>query len=93
MTWLVLDFLFSLLARLPFVQTIYSATKRLLEILPQPPVSGQRAVLFAFTSSEMKALGFVTKVMTGPDTGRQQSAVYTCPPRPTLPPATSRWCP
>jgi uncharacterized membrane protein len=74
-----------LLARLPLVQTIYSATKRFLETLRQPPVSGQRVVLIAFPSPEMKALGFVTKVMTDPDTGRQLAAVYV----PTSPNPTS----
>lgn len=74
-----------LLARLPLVQTIYSATKRFLETLRQPPVSGQRVVLIAFPSPEMKAVGFVTKVMTDPDTGRQLAAVYV----PTSPNPTS----
>lgn len=75
----------NLLARLPLVQTIYSATKRFLETLRQPPVSGQRVVLIAFPSPEMKAVGFVTKVMTDPDTGRQLAAVYV----PTSPNPTS----
>ncbi|HRH80925.1 MAG TPA: DUF502 domain-containing protein [Thiobacillaceae bacterium] len=74
-----------LLERLPLVQTIYSATKRFLETLRQPPVSGQRVVLIAFPSPEMKAVGFVTKVMTDPDTGRQLAAVYV----PTSPNPTS----
>lgn len=74
-----------LLGRLPLVQTIYSATKRFLETLRQPPVSGQRVVLIAFPSPEMKAVGFVTKVMTDPDTGRQLAAVYV----PTSPNPTS----
>lgn len=74
-----------LLERLPLVQTIYSATKRFLDTLRQPPVSGQRVVLIAFPSPEMKAVGFVTKVMTDPDTGRQLAAVYV----PTSPNPTS----
>lgn len=75
----------NLLARLPLVQTIYSATKRFLETLRQPPVSGQRVVLIAFPSPEMKAVGFVTKIMTDPDSGRQLAAVYV----PTSPNPTS----
>lgn len=74
-----------LVARLPLVQTIYSATKRFLETLRQPPVSGQRVVLIAFPSPDMKALGLVTKIMTDPDTGRQLAAVYV----PTSPNPTS----
>jgi len=71
--------------RLPLVQTVYNATKRFLETLRKPPVSGQRVVLIAFPSPEMKAVGFVTKVMTDPDTGRQLAAVYV----PTSPNPTS----
>ncbi|KAF0103381.1 MAG: hypothetical protein FD187_1263 [bacterium] len=74
-----------LLARLPLVQTIYGATKKFLETLRKPPVSGQRVVLIAFPSPDMKALGFVTKVMTDPDSGRQLAAVYV----PTSPNPTS----
>lgn len=74
-----------ILARLPLVQTIYGATKRLLETLREPPVSGQRVVLISFPSPEMKAVGFVTKVMRDPDTGRQLAAVYV----PTSPNPTS----
>lgn len=81
----LIAFLESLLARLPVVQTIYGATKRFLETLQKPPVAGQRVVLIAFPSPEMKALGFVTKVMTDPDSGRQLAAVYV----PTSPNPTS----
>lgn len=71
--------------RVPMVQTIYGATKRFLETLRQPPVSGQRVVLIAFPSPEMKVVGFVTRLLTDPDTGRQLAAVYV----PTSPNPTS----
>jgi uncharacterized membrane protein len=74
-----------MLARLPLVQTIYGATKRFLETMREPPVSGQRVVLISFPSPEMKAVGFVTKVMTDPTTGRKLAAVYV----PTSPNPTS----
>lgn len=74
-----------LLARLPLVQTIYGATKRFLETLRKPPLSGQRVVLISFPSPEMKAVGLVTKVMADPDTGRKLAAVYV----PTSPNPTS----
>jgi uncharacterized membrane protein len=70
---------------LPLVQNIYGATKRFLDTLRRPPMAGQRVVLIAFPSPEMKAVGFVTKVMTDPDTGRQLAAVYV----PTAPNPTS----
>jgi uncharacterized membrane protein len=48
-------------------------------------VSGQRVVLISFPSPEMKAVGFVTKVMTDPATERELAAVYV----PTSPNPTS----
>lgn len=74
-----------MLARLPLVQTIYGATKRFLETMREPPVSGQRVVLISFPSPEMKAVGIVTKVMTDPGSGRKLAAVYV----PTSPNPTS----
>lgn len=74
-----------LLARLPLVQSIYGATKRFLQTLQKPPVSGQRVVLIAFPSPEMKAVGFITKVMTDVESGRQLAVVYV----PTSPNPTS----
>ena len=81
----LLDWLEVMLEKLPLVQTIYGGTKRFLASLRTPPASGQRVVLISFPSPEMKALGFVTKVMTDPDTGRQLAAVYV----PTSPNPTS----
>lgn len=81
----LIAYLERLFARLPLVQTVYGATKRFLQSLRQPPMSGQRVVLIAFPSPEMKAVGFVTKVMTDPETGRQLAAVYV----PTSPNPTS----
>jgi len=75
----------AMLARLPLVQTIYGGTKRFLHTLRQPPVSGQRVVLISFPTPEMKAVGFVTKVMRDADSGRELAAVYV----PTSPNPTS----
>jgi uncharacterized membrane protein len=74
-----------LLGRLPLVQTIYGGTKRFLQSLRKPPVSGQRVVLISFPSPEMKAVGFVTKVMRDEASGREVAAVYV----PTSPNPTS----
>src|SRR5690606_35214860 len=53
-----------LVARLPLVQTIYGATKRLMQALQKPPTTtGQRVVLISFPSRDMKTIGFVTKVL------------------------------
>jgi len=75
----------NILARLPLVQTIYGATKRFLHTVSQPPVTGQRVVLISFPSSEMKAVGFITKVITDKNSGRKLAAVYV----PTAPNPTS----
>jgi len=74
-----------MLDRLPLIQTIYSSTKSLLQSLRKPPVSGQRVVLISFPTPEMKAVGFVTKIMRDAVSGRELAAVYV----PTSPNPTS----
>ncbi len=81
----VIEIYEDIFARLPLVQTIYGATKRLLNALSQPPVTGQRVVLINFPSSEMKTIGFITKVLHDKDTGQELAAVYV----PTAPNPTS----
>ena len=73
------------LTRLPLVQTIYGATKRFLQTVSQPPVTGQRVVLISFPSPEMKALGLITRVMRDADSGQELAVVYV----PTSPNPTS----
>ncbi len=73
------------LAKIPFVQTIYGATKKLLGVLQQKPDNVQRVVLIAFPSPEMRTVGFVTRVFTDTDSGRELAAVYV----PTTPNPTS----
>jgi uncharacterized membrane protein len=75
----------SLMARLPLVQTIYGGTKRFLQTLRKPPVTGQRVVLISFPTPEMKAVGFVTKIMHEETSGRELAVVYV----PTSPNPTS----
>jgi uncharacterized membrane protein len=75
-----------MLNRLPLVQTVYGGTKRFLQSLRKPPVSGgQRVVLISFPTPEMKAVGLVTKVLRDEATGRELAAVYV----PTSPNPTS----
>lgn len=71
--------------KLPLVQTIYGSTKRLLEVLDKKPERAQRVVLISFPSSEMKALGFLTRVLRDRSTGEELAAVYV----PTTPNPTS----
>jgi uncharacterized membrane protein len=81
----LIDYLERQLLRLPLVQTIYNATKRFLQNLRKPPGGGQRVVLISFPSPEMKAVGFLTRVLTDSETGRELAAVYV----PTAPNPTS----
>jgi uncharacterized membrane protein len=75
----------ALVGRLPLVQTIYGGTKRFLQSMRKPPATGQRVVLISFPTPEMKAIGFVTKMMRDTETGRELAAVYV----PTSPNPTS----
>lgn len=75
-----------LMHRIPLVQTIYGGTKKMLAVLQQKPSNKvQRVVLIDFPSPEMKAVGFVTRVLTDKDTGQELAAVYV----PTTPNPTS----
>jgi uncharacterized membrane protein len=88
-TWVVgkrvIAFFEGLVARLPLVTTIYGSTKKLLDALRQKPESLERVVLINFPSRDMKAVGFVTKIMKDTATGQELAAVYV----PTAPNPTS----
>jgi len=81
----LIAFMEGLLTRLPLVQTIYGATKRLLQSLQNPPATGQRVVLISFPSADMKTVGFVTKVIDDAAGSGKLAVVYV----PTAPNPTS----
>lgn len=74
-----------LIERIPFVQMVYGAARKLLVSFQQAPAGEQRVVLIEFPSPEMKALGLVTRMFTAADTGQELAAVYV----PTTPNPTS----
>lgn len=74
-----------LIARIPFVETIYSATKKLVTVLQQKPDGAARVVLIEFPHAGMRAIGLVMKVMKDANTGEDLAAVYV----PTTPNPTS----
>lgn len=74
-----------LVQSIPLVAAIYGGTKRFLAAIKEKPSGVQRVVLINFPSSEMKAVGMVTRVMTDRDTGESLAAVYV----PTSPNPTS----
>lgn len=74
-----------LMARIPFVEAVYGAVRKLITSLQQAPAGQQRVVLIEFPSPDMKTIGFVTKIFTTSDTGEEIAAVYV----PTAPNPTS----
>ena len=73
------------IGRVPLVQMIYGAIKKLLTSFQQKPDGVQRVVLIDFPSPEMKTVGLVTRTLVDEDTGRRLAAVYV----PTTPNPTS----
>jgi uncharacterized membrane protein len=74
-----------LVARVPLASIIYSSARQLLDILQTKPDGTQRVVLVDFPHTEMKSIGFVTRVLKEQGTGRELAAVYV----PTTPNPTS----
>lgn len=81
----LLGWLETLIKRIPLANTIYGSSRKLLDILQTKPDGTQRVVLIDFPHTEMKTLGFVTRVMREQGTGRELAAVYV----PTTPNPTS----
>lgn len=75
----------SLIRRIPLANTIYGSARQLLNILQTKPDGTQRVVLIDFPHTEMKSIGFVTRVLREQGTGRELAAVYV----PTTPNPTS----
>lgn len=74
-----------LIARIPVVETVYSASKKLIAILQQKPDGSARVVLLDFPQPGMKAVGLVMRVFNDAVTGEELAAVYV----PTTPNPTS----
>lgn len=81
----ILDALESLVQRIPLVAAIYGGTKRFLSVVKDKPAGVQRVVLIPFPTPEMRAVGFVTRVLEDDRDGRKIAAVYV----PTSPNPTS----
>lgn len=73
------------IGRIPFVQMVYGAARKLIATFQNAPAGEQRVVLIEFPTPEMKALGLVTRVFRAADTGQEIAAVYV----PTTPNPTS----
>jgi uncharacterized membrane protein len=75
----------SAIGAIPFVDSIYRATKRFLAVAGNTEQNERRVVLIDFPSPEMKAVGLVTRTMRDSVTGKELAAVYV----PTSPNPTS----
>ena len=73
------------IARVPLAKTIYGSARQLLDLLQTKPDGVQRVVLIDFPHSEMKSVGFVTRILRDEATGKELAAVYV----PTTPNPTS----
>lgn len=71
--------------RIPVANLIYGAVRKLIDILQTQPEGAQRVVLIDFPHRDMKAVGFVTRILSEEGTGRELAAVYV----PTTPNPTS----
>ena len=65
-----------LVERIPLADTIYNATKKLVDVLRQKPDSHQRVVLLDFPREGLKTLGFVMRTFPDAQTGEELAAVY-----------------
>src|SRR3546814_12264980 len=60
----------ALVARIPLASTIYGSARKLLDILQTQPDGTQRVVLIDFPHTQMKSVGFVTRVIPERGTGQ-----------------------
>lgn len=81
----VIRFAELLIVRIPLVQSIYSAAKKLVSVVQQKPDGTARVVLIEFPHPGLKAVGLVMRTFTDTATGQELAAVFV----PTSPNPTS----
>lgn len=65
----------AVIARIPFVQSVYSAAKTLVGALQQKPEGSSRVVLVEFPHPGLRSMGFVMRTFADAKTGRDLAAV------------------
>lgn len=65
-----------IIGRIPLVQTIYSAAKKLVDVLQQKPGNDQRVVLLDWPHEGMKTVAFVMRSFSDAKTGAELAALY-----------------
>jgi uncharacterized membrane protein len=71
--WAVIE---GIITRIPLVQTVYSAARKLVDVLRTKPENAQRVVLIDFPHDGAKTIGFVMRTFTDAATGEDLAAVY-----------------
>jgi len=80
----LLEIFDGLINRIPLVGQLYGSMSKLLDVLQQRPDNIKRVVMIEFPHTEMKALGFVTRILKDESTGRELAAVFVpTTPNPT----------
>jgi len=80
----LIDLFERIITRIPIVQTIYSASKKLVDVLRQKPDEAQRVVLIDFPREGLKTLAFVMRVFPDSKTGQELATVFVpTAPNPT----------
>ncbi len=80
----LIDVFERIIARIPLVETIYSAAKKLVEVLRKNPDGAQRVVLIEFPHPGMMTLAFVMQVFQDSRTGEDLVTVFVpSSPNPT----------
>jgi len=69
-------FIESIINRIPLVHTVYSAARKLVDVLRTKPENAQRVVLIDFPHEGAKTIGFVMRTFTDANTGAEMAAVY-----------------
>jgi uncharacterized membrane protein len=73
----------ALVLRIPLAQSVYGGAKKLLEAM-QPAGGAQRVVLVEFPHPGVRTVGFVTRMLTDANDGREYAAVFVpTTPNPT----------
>jgi uncharacterized membrane protein len=66
----------AIINRIPLVHTVYSAARKLVDVLRTKPESTQRTVLIDFPHEGAKTIGFVMRTFIDANTGVEMAAVY-----------------
>jgi uncharacterized membrane protein len=66
----------AIINRIPLANTIYSAARKLVDVLRTKPENAQRVVLIDFPHEGAKTIGFVMRTFADANTGVEMAAVY-----------------